>query len=124
MGVTQQLRAQDEASRGLSVAGHEPWAAEEMSRVSPDQLDSSIAGLEKSLGDIGESSPTDQIAKWLTKNRSLQRLLLRRNHPADVSRIIELAKATLDFILEHHARLDLRVEVYGSSVIADLKPQI
>jgi serine/threonine protein kinase len=121
--VVSQLRLQDEQARALMLASHDSWPAEEMSRVSPDQLDVSITQLETNLGELGDASSTEQIAKFLARSRSLQRLLLRRKQPGDLDRLACLASATLDLVLERFKTLDLRAEIYGKPVIAGLTPE-
>ncbi len=121
--MARQLQVQDEFARALMLASHDSWTAEEMSRVNADQLDASIAQLESDFGEVGDTSSTEAIAKWLERGRSLQRLLLRRNCSADIARVVALAKATLDFLLLRDGELDLRAQVYGKPVIASLAPE-
>ena len=121
--VASQLQVQDEQARALMLASHDAWPAEEMSRVGPGQLDTSIAQLETNLSELCDACSTEQIAKSLTRSRSLQRLLLRRKQPGDLERRARLASAALDLILERFKELDLREEIYGRPVIADLKPE-
>lgn len=120
--VARQLQVQDEHARTLAPSSHKPWAAEQLSRVSAAQLDCSIAQLESTFANVGHTSSTDEIARWLATSRSLQRLLFRRAQPDDLRRVGVLAAAMLDLVLERFKVLDLREEIYGKPVIADLKP--
>ena len=122
--VAWQLQAQEEAAQGFDLVTHGPWVAEEMARVSPNELDVSIDKLEAAVRGVkyATSSP-DEIAQWLANGASLQRLLLRRNGPDDISRAAELATATLDFILQDGRQIDLRTQVWGKSAVGILRPE-
>jgi serine/threonine protein kinase len=121
--IAQQLQAEDQQARALPSVSHQPWAAEELSRIDTDQLDCSIAQLESTLAGISDRSSMGKAAAWLTASRSLQRLLLRRNQAQDDLRVVSLAKATLDFIFYRAKDLDLRSKLYGEFLIKDLRPE-
>lgn len=91
------------------------WAAQQMSQVSPDQLDKSVSCMQKELRELGQPHSKAEIARFLEISAALQRLLLRRKREHDLEEVGRLAVAVLDVVLERFEQLDLRKEILGES---------